>query len=109
MQCSIKAFECRAFPTTAEKSQSQKLTSSHPFLKIRELLAHPESVEKAHQALAESVGKLTLESTTKNGKRTYIAHGKVDSFGEAELAHSGGAGGPDRTTRAYFFSLSLAA
>ena len=76
---------------------------------IRELLAHPEDVEKAHEAIAERVGQLTLEATNENGKRTYLAHGKVDFFDKEGLAHSGGAGGPDSTTRAYRFSLSLAA
>ena len=46
--------------------------------KIRELLAHPEDVEKAHEAIADRVGQLTLEATNENGKRTYLAHGKVD-------------------------------
>ena len=46
--------------------------------KIRELLAHPEDVEKAHKAIAERVGQLTLEATNENGKRTYLAHGNVD-------------------------------
>lgn len=76
--------------------------------KIRELLAHPEDVEKAHEAIAERVGQLTLEATNENGKRTYLAHGKVDFFGEEGLAHSGGAACPDHTTRAYRFSLPLA-
>jgi site-specific DNA recombinase len=75
--------------------------------KIRELLAHPESVEAAHEALAESVGKLTLEATTENGKRTYLAHGKVDFFGEVEMAHSGGAGGQNRTGYARLFRAAL--
>ena len=63
------------------------------------LLARPESVEKAHDVLAESVGKLTLEATTEIGKRTYLAHGKVDFFGEAGMLHSRGAGGGKRTER----------
>jgi len=67
--------------------------------KIRELLAHPEDVEKAHEAIAERVGKLKLEATNENGKRMYLAHGKVDFFGEEDLAHSGGAGGPAWTER----------
>jgi len=62
--------------------------------KIRELLAHPDDVEKAHEAIAERVGQLTLEATNENGKRTYLAHGKVDFFGGEVLAHSSGAGGP---------------
>jgi hypothetical protein len=67
--------------------------------KIRELLAHPENVQKAHEALAESVGQLTLEPVEENGKRAYLAHGKVDFFGEEEMAHSDGAGGPEQTER----------
>jgi chromosome segregation ATPase len=75
--------------------------------KIRELLAHPESVEKAHEALAESVGRLTLEPTWENGKGTYLAHGRVDFFGEAEMLHSGGAGGQNRTGYARLFRAAL--
>src|ERR1700730_51145 len=75
--------------------------------KMRELLAHPENVEKAHEAIAERVGQLTLEATTENGKRTYLAHGKVDFFGEEELAHSGGAGGQNRTGYARLFRAAL--
>jgi hypothetical protein len=77
--------------------------------KVRELLARPENIQEAHEALAERVGQLTLEATNNNGKRTYLAHGKVDFFGEEELAHSDGAGGPVCTTRATDFSFSLAA
>ena len=77
--------------------------------KIPELLARPENIQEAHEALAERVGRLTLEATNENGKRTYLAHGKPDFFGEEELAHSDGAGGPNRTTRVYHFGLSLAA
>ena len=77
--------------------------------KIRELLAHPEDVEKAHEAIAERVGRLTLEATNENGKRTYLAHGKVDFFGEEDLAHSSGAGCPACTTRYMEFQISLAA
>ena len=75
--------------------------------KIRELLAHPENVEKAHEAIAERVGQLTLEATNENGKRTYLAHGKVDFFGEEELAHSAGAGGQNRTGYARLFRAAL--
>jgi len=33
-----------------------------------------------------------------NGKKTYLAHGKADFFGEVELAHSGCRGpGSDRS------------
>ena len=63
-------------------------------LRIRELLARPENIQEAHEALAARVGQLTLEATNENGKKTYLAHGKVDFFGEEELAHSDGAEGP---------------
>jgi hypothetical protein len=33
--------------------------------KIRELLAHPENVQKAHEVLAERVGQLTLEPVSR--------------------------------------------
>jgi site-specific DNA recombinase len=75
--------------------------------KIRELLAHPENVEKAHEAIAERVGQLTLEATNENGKRTYLAHGKVDFFGEEGVSHSGGAGGQNRTGYARLFRAAL--
>jgi site-specific DNA recombinase len=75
--------------------------------RIRELLKHPEDVEKAHEAIAERVGQLTLEATNENGKRTYLAHGKEDFFGEEDLAHSGGAGGQNRTGYARLFRAAL--
>jgi len=51
--------------------------------KIRELLARPENVQEAH---AERIGRLTLEATNENGKRTYLAHGRAaaENFGEAD-------------------------
>jgi hypothetical protein len=64
----------------------------------------------AHEALVERVGQLTLEATNENEKKTYLAHGKVDFFGEVELAHSDGAGGQTCTIlpQAMFF-VDLAA
>jgi hypothetical protein len=53
--------------------------------KIRELLARPENIQEAHETLAQRVGQLTLEGVNENGKKTYLAHGKVDSFGEEDL------------------------
>lgn len=76
--------------------------------RIREVLAHRENVEQVHEAIAEQVGQLTLDATTENGKRTYLAHGKVDFFGEEELAHSGGAGSSVCAIRATEFSLLVA-
>ena len=75
--------------------------------KIRELLAHPENVQKAHEALVERVGQMTLEPVDENGKRTYHAHGKVDFFGEESVAHSDGAGGQNRTGYARLFRAAL--
>ena len=78
--------------------------------KIRELLARPENIQEAHEALAERIGQLTLQATNENGKKRYLAHGKVDFFGEEELAHSDGAGGQTCTMlpQAMFF-VDLAA
>jgi chromosome segregation ATPase len=77
--------------------------------KIRELLAHPEHVQKAHEALAEHLGQLMLEPVEESGKRTYLAHGKVDFFGGGEMAmaHSDGAGGQNRTGYARLFRAAL--
>jgi len=36
--------------------------------KNRELLARPENVQEAHEALAERIGRLTLEATRKRKK-----------------------------------------
>ena len=63
--------------------------------------------ERAREAIAEHVGQFTLEPTTENEKRTYVAHGKVNFFGEEKLAHSGGAGGQNRTGYARLFRAAL--
>jgi hypothetical protein len=65
--------------------------------KIRELLAHPETIDQARQELAARLGSMTLEPVDENGKRMYVANGKVDFWGEEAMAHSGGAGGPTCT------------
>jgi hypothetical protein len=44
--------------------------------RIRELLARPENVQEAHEALAERVGQLTLEATNENGKRRILLMAK---------------------------------
>ena len=77
--------------------------------KIRELISHPESVDLARSVLAEHFGTFTLEPTIQDGEPMYLAHGKVDFFGEEAMARTGGAGGPVCTTRTTEFSLSLAA
>lgn len=60
---------------------------------IRKLIAHPESVDQARAALAEHFGAFTLQPVTKDGKTSYLAHGKVDFFGDEAMARTGGAGG----------------
>lgn len=75
---------------------------------IRSLISHPESVDQARAACAEHFGAFTLEPVTQAGKTSYLAHGKVDFFGDEAMARTGGAGGPDRTVRATEFSLPLA-
>ena len=76
--------------------------------KIRELLACPESVAKAHEALAEQVGCITLVPVSENGKMSDLAHGKIDFFGDEAMAHSGGAGGQNRTGYARLFRAGFA-
>jgi hypothetical protein len=73
---------------------------------LRKLISHPESVDQARAALAEYFGKFTLAPT--NGG-TYSVHGAADFFGSEVVARTGGAGGPDRTTRVFEFTLPLAA
>lgn len=81
-------LESRAGSLRAKLEELRTFAVSRP-TKIRELLAHPKEVEKAHEAIAERVGQLTLEAANENGKRTYLARGKVDLdfFGEEDLAH----------------------
>jgi site-specific DNA recombinase len=61
--------------------------------KIRELISHPESIDMARAVLAEHFGTFTLEPTIQDGEPVYLAHGKVDFFGEEAMARTGGAGG----------------
>ncbi len=75
--------------------------------KTRELLAHPENVEKAHEPIAEQLGQLALVASNEGGKRLYPAHGKVDFFGEEVMARTGGAGGQNRTGYARLFRAAL--
>jgi hypothetical protein len=65
--------------------------------KIRELISHPESVDLARAGLAEHFGTFTLEPTIQDGEPVYLAHGKVDFFGEEAMARTGGAGGQNST------------
>jgi hypothetical protein len=66
---------------------------------LRELIAHPDSVDQAREALAKYFGKFTLEPVTTDGKDTYLAHGKVDFFHDEAMARTGGAGGGKWTER----------
>ena len=59
---------------------------------IRELISDPESIELARAVLAEHFGTFTLEPTVQDGEPVYLAHGKVDFFGEEAMARTGGAG-----------------
>ena len=74
---------------------------------IHNLIAHPESVDQARAALAEHFGAFTLEPVTQAGKTTYLAHGKVDFFGDEAMARTDGAGGQNRTGYARLFRAAL--
>ena len=74
---------------------------------IRKLIAHPEGIDQARAALAEHFGAFTLEPVTQAGKTTYLAHGKVDFFGDEAMARTGGAGGQNRTGYARLFRAAL--
>ena len=50
-----------------------------------------------------------VHQVREGGKISFKASGQIDFFGAEALTRVGGAGGPDRTTRAYHFSLPLAA
>jgi site-specific DNA recombinase len=65
--------------------------------KIRELFSHPESIDLARAVLAEHFGTFTLEPTIQDGEPVYLAHGKVDFFGDEAMARTGGAGGRNST------------
>ena len=61
--------------------------------KIRELITHPDSIDLARAVVAEHFGTFTLEPTVQGGEPVYLAHGKVDFFGDEAMARTGGAGG----------------
>ena len=77
--------------------------------RIRELISHPESIDLAREMLAEHFGTFTLEPTIQDGEPVYLAHGKVDFFGDEAMARTGGAGGPARTDRDICFTIKVAA
>jgi hypothetical protein len=72
--------------------------------KIRELISH-----LARAVLAEHFGTFTLEPTIQDGEPVYLAHGKVDFFGDEAIARTGGAGGGKWTERLPVRSEWLAA
>ncbi len=75
--------------------------------KIRELISHPESIDLARAVLAEHFGTFTLEPTIQDGEPVYLAHGKVDFFGDEAMTRTGGAGGQNRTGYARLFRAAL--
>jgi site-specific DNA recombinase len=75
--------------------------------KIRELISHPESIDLTRAVLAEHFGTFTLEPTIQDGEPAYLAHGKVDFFGEEAMARTSGAGGQNRTGYARLFRAAL--
>jgi hypothetical protein len=75
--------------------------------KIRELISHPESIDLARAVLAEHFGTFTLEPAMQDGEPVYLAHGKVDFFGDEVMARTGGAGGQNRTGYARLFRAAL--
>jgi hypothetical protein len=52
-------------------------------------------------------GTFTLEPTMQDGEPVYLAHGKVDFFGDEAMARTGGAGGQNRTGYACLFRAAL--
>jgi hypothetical protein len=77
--------------------------------RLPDVLADPKAIHEARALLAEQVGKFTLERVSEGGKISFEANSQIDFFGEEAFTRVDGAGGPDRTTRVYAFTLSLAA
>ena len=44
--------------------------------KSRELLARPENIQEAHEALAQRIGQLTLQVANENGKKRILLMAK---------------------------------
>ena len=107
-QMSIKVLEPRPGSLRSTLDELRTFAVSR-LTDIRKLIAHPESIDQARAALAEHFGSFTLEPVTRPGKTTYLAHGKVDFFGDEAMERTGGAGGPACTVRATEFSLPVAA
>ena len=76
---------------------------------LREVLTNPTAIHEARALLAEQIGRFTLYRTEENGALSYKANGKMDFFGEEALTRVGDAGGPNRTSRVFPFTLPLAA
>jgi hypothetical protein len=66
-----------------------------------------ESIDLAREVLTEDFRTFTLEPTILGGEPVYLAHGKVDFFGDEALARSDGAGGQNRTGYARLFRAAL--
>ena len=75
---------------------------------IRSLLGKTDAIREARALLAEQLGKFTLNRIKDAHGWSYKAEGSVNFFGDS-LVRVDGAGGPVRNSRAYAFSLSLAA
>ena len=56
-------------------------------------------MDQARTALAEHFGAFTLDPVSRDGKATYLVHGKLDFFGDEAMARTGGAGGGKWTER----------
>jgi hypothetical protein len=92
-----------------EKLEELRTFAVFKLTRLRELLADPAAVHEARAVLAEQVGKFKLERVLEAGQVSFRATGQIDFFGDETLTRVDGAGGPDSTTRAYAFSISLAA
>ena len=53
--------------------------------KIRELISHPESLDLAQAVPAKHFGTFMLEPTIDEGEPVYLAHAKVDFFGDEAM------------------------
>ena len=75
--------------------------------KIRELLRTRDDIAMLHEMLAEQLGSITLKPVIEDGKRLYLAQGKVDFLGEEAYLRTGGARGQNRTGYARLFRAAL--
>jgi hypothetical protein len=93
------------------KYRAARLASTHDFPDCHQSQSSRFSgvIDKA---IAERVGQLMGQAANGDRRQAYLAHSKVDFFGEEEkkswLAHSDGAGGPIESVRAHAFALVVA-